>query len=311
MIINNCFFNQRILIAYPSVPIKTSWLDEFNILKREDKVNFTTFLSLKNHIDKEYDLIIVDECHKLSSKQTENIKKIKGKKIYMSGTISDKTKFNLSYNLKAPIIINYDINDAINDGIISDFEIHVFKTELEQELLLPYKQLSWKIDAIKYDFTKAGLLKMLSLNRMRMLHRSVNKMKLLKQLVDKVKEKRFLIFTTETLLSDQLEVPAYHSKNKDEQLKEDFCTGKGNGLVVLKMFNQGVTIKPINLCIIHNFTSNPEELAQQLNRVTAYEYGNENKKATIVITCLKNTQEEIWLSKGLSFIPKNKIFYHE
>jgi len=310
MIINNCFKDQNILIAYPSLPIKASWKNEFKELSIEDNnITYTTFASLKKLELAQFDLIIIDECHKLSDNNVNQISKIHGKKIYMSGTISSKTRLKLRI-LNAPILIEYPIEQAVKDCVIADFEINVIYTTLEDKLKKSYNSISHKIEEIKYEIKSYGLLKILSLRRMRMLHRSENKIICLQEIIKNLEGKRFLVFTSETLLANHLGIPAYHSLNKNENLKEDFCNGIGNSLVVLKMFNQGVTVKPINSCVIHNYSSNPEELAQQLNRVTAFEYNNADKKAKVYITCIKDTQEEIWLQRALEFVPREKIFYY-
>jgi superfamily II DNA or RNA helicase len=309
MILKHTIREENILICYPSLDIQKSWFDDIDKWgKGNCDITYSTFLSLGKLKGRTFDKIVIDEAHKLSPKQRENLKNIFGRKIYISGTISPKTEEWMRW-LNIPIITKYTTSEGIEDGIITDFEINVIYVSLDESLKDEYRRTSYVIEAIMFDPTKRFQLKMLSLKRMRILHSNPNKIKVVKQLIKDNTDKRLLVFSSETKLLDQFEIPSYHSKNHDEQLKEDFCSGKGNILGVLKMFNQGVTVKPINMCILHNFTSNPENLEQQLNRITGFEYDNPNKKAIVYIICTKETQEVKWLHKALAQIPKDKIKY--
>lgn len=61
----------RALIVYPDVKIKKSWEEDFH--KREyinPNITFTTYMSLKKHRGKHYDLIILDEIHMMSDRKS-------------------------------------------------------------------------------------------------------------------------------------------------------------------------------------------------------------------------------------------------
>jgi superfamily II DNA or RNA helicase len=223
----------------------------------------------------------------------------------MTGTIAEKTREWMRL-MGLPIITTYTTEEGIRDGIITDFEINVIGVPLDDDLKEQYKKVSNRIDYLIYS-GQSFKLKMASLARMRLLHSNSNKINAVKKLIEENKDKRILVFSSQMNLIDQFGIPVYHSGNKDNELKEQFCSGQGLHLGVLKMFNQGVTVKPINICILHNFTSNPENLEQQLNRITGFEYDNPNKKAIVYITCTRDTQEVKWLQKALNFIPKDKI----
>ena len=52
---------KSILIAYPDKKIEESWKDDFKELNFDDSiVTFVSHISLKKHIDKKYDIVIVD-----------------------------------------------------------------------------------------------------------------------------------------------------------------------------------------------------------------------------------------------------------
>jgi hypothetical protein len=115
------------------------------------------------------------------------------------------------------------------------------------------------------------------------------------------------VFCGVTKIADQLGIPSYHSKKEEKQIFDDFVTGKGKHLAVVKIGNTGVTYKPLNRVIINYFDSNGENLAQKINRCMAMEYDNPEKKAKIYIVCSTEDVEAKWLKKALEFFDKNKI----
>jgi hypothetical protein len=90
---------------------------------------------------------------------------------------------------------------------------------------------------------------------------------------------------------------------------EDFASGKGNHMAVVKIGNTGVTYKPLNKVIINYFDSNAENLAQKINRCMAMEYDTPDKKAKIYIISSDEDVELKWLKKALEFFDKSKIKY--
>ena len=76
---------KSILIAYPDKKIEESWKDDFKELNFDSSiVTFVSHISLKKHIDKKYDIIVIDEIHLLSEAQIEICKEIfKNTRIYV------------------------------------------------------------------------------------------------------------------------------------------------------------------------------------------------------------------------------------
>jgi hypothetical protein len=147
----------------------------------------------------------------------------------------------------------------------------------------------------------------LRLARMRIIQNSISKLEKTKELIKKHKDERVLVFCGVTKIADQLGIPSYHSKKEEKQKFEDFASGKGNHMAVVKIGNTGVTYKPLNRVIINYFDSNAENLAQKINRCMAMEYNNPDKRAQIYIVCSNEDVEAKWLQKALEFFDKNKI----
>jgi hypothetical protein len=142
---------------------------------------------------------------------------------------------------------------------------------------------------------------------MRIIQNSVAKLEMTKRLIQKHKDERILVFCGITKIADSLGIPSYHSKKEEKQVFEDFASGKGNHMAVVKIGNTGVTYKPLNRVIINYFDSNAENLAQKINRCMAMEYNNPDKKAQIYIISSDEEVEAKWLNKALEFFDKSKI----
>lgn len=158
------------------------------------------------------------------------------------------------------------------------------------------------------DFEKVDL-GLLPIHRMHIFKKSIAKRRTTLGIMNRFKGERILIFCGVTAIADSLGVPVYHSKDKDEEVKDAFCRGEGDILATVDMFEAGVTIKPINRAIVNSFDSNPENLAQRISRLTGFEYDSPDKVAMIYVVCT-NTIERDWLDKALEFFDLTKVSYH-
>ena len=313
--------NISILIAYPDLKIKSSWEEDFKARKyKNQNITYTTHLSLKKHTEIQYDLIVLDEIHLLSEAQIEVVKemiKTHDKVLGLTGTLSSWTERTLQDELQMSVLATYPIEKAIEEGVITDYEITVITTPLDDVIKYNYKG-KWKTEKKQFDAygwvinqldLKGQATMFLRLARMRIIQNSVAKLQLTKRLLAQHKDERVLVFCGVTAIADQLDIPVYHSKAGDKQVFEDFAAGKGNHLAVVKIGNTGVTYKPLNRVIINYFDSNGENLAQKINRCMAMEYNTPDKKAHIYIVSSTEDVEKKWLKSALEFFDKSKIKY--
>jgi superfamily II DNA or RNA helicase len=309
----------NILIAYPDLKIKTSWEEDFNARKYNNpNITYTTHLSIKKHTEAVYDLVVLDEIHLLSEAQIEAVKELKCINVLgLTGTLSSYTEKTLREELGLNVLAEYPIEQAIEEGVIVDYEITVVTTPLDDVIKYNYKG-KWKTEKKQFDaygwvidqMERQGKATMfLRLARMRIVQNSVAKLCLTQKLLEKHRDERVLVFCGVTSIADSLGIPVYHSKAGDKEVFEDFANGEGNHLAVVKIGNTGVTYKPLNRVIINYFDSNGENLAQKINRCMAMEYNTPDKKAHIYIVCSTEEVEKKWLNKALEFFDKNKIKY--
>lgn len=310
---------KSILIAYPDNKIKQSWKDDFAKRGYDDSnVTYTTHLSLKKYTENMYDLVVIDEIHLLSEAQIEATKElldINLNVLGLTGTMTTWTERTLAEELDMSVVATYPMEKAIEEGVIVDYEITVVRVALDNKRKNNYKgkvrtekaqfdAYGWVINSLEAQGKSTMFLR---LARMRIIQNSVAKMEKTRELLKKHKDERVLVFCGVTKIADQLGIPSYHSKKEEKQIFDDFVTGKGKHLAVVKIGNTGVTYKPLNRVIINYFDSNAENLAQKINRCMAMEYNNPEKKAMIYIVCSDEDVEAKWLKKALEFFEKSKI----
>ena len=312
---------KSILIAYPDNKIKESWEADFKEMKyKNNNIQYTTHLSLHKYQNEVFDIVIIDEIHLLSEAQIEAAKVLleyNPQVLGLTGTMTTYTQRTLLDELDLPVVAEYPIEQAVREGVIVDYEIHVIRVPLDDKRINDYKgkkrtekkqfdSYGWVIDSLERQ-GKATMF--LRLARMRIIQNSLAKMEATRKLLAKHKDERVLVFCGITKIADSLGIPSYHSKSDEKQVFEDFAEGKGNHLAVVKIGNTGVTYKPLNRVIINYFDSNAENLAQKINRCMAMEYNTPDKKAHIYIISSNEDVELKWLRKALEFFDKDKIKY--
>lgn len=310
---------KEVLIAYPDNKIRDSWIADFEALNYDaEDVTYTTHLSLHKHKDIEYDLVVIDEIHLLSEAQIEACKDLleHNKQVLgLTGTLSSWTERTLVEELDLEVIAEYPIHQAIEEGVIVDYEITVIRVPLDNVIVNDYKgkkrtekkqfdSYGWVIDQMERQGKNTMFLR---LGRMRIIQSSIAKLNATKRILQNNPKDRILVFCGVTKIADSLGIPSYHSKSGEKEMFEDFASGKGNHMAVVKIGNTGVTYKPLNKVIINYFDSNAENLAQKINRCMAMEYNNPDKKAQIYIISSNEEVELKWLKKALEFFDKSKI----
>jgi hypothetical protein len=310
-----------ILIAYPDVKIKDSWEQDFKARGyNNSNITYTTHLSLHKHKDEEYDVVIIDEIHLLSDAQLdvcEEIFETNKQVLGLTGTLSTSTESELDMRLGLPVLAYYPIEQAIQEGVIVDYQITIIKVPLDNKIVKTvkgktrtekkhYDACSWVIDQLS---SQGKDTMMLRLKRMRIVQGSIAKLNMTKAILDKYSHERILVFCGTTDAADSLGIPSHHSKSPDKEGFKKFTEGEGNHMAVVKIGNTGVTYKPLNKVILNYFDSNAENLAQKIQRCMAVEYDNLNKKAQIYIISTTEEIELKWLASALVFFDASKIKY--
>tara|TARA_Y100000590_G_scaffold427568_1_gene537874 strand:- start:2126 stop:3229 length:1104 start_codon:yes stop_codon:yes gene_type:complete len=313
---------KKVLIIAPFNPILETWQSEFSKWGLKFYGDLINQRSLDKVTLSEYDLIIADEIHTLSEYQRFLLK---DKKVLgFSGSISNKTKKILSEELTIKPIFSYKVEDAIKDGIISDYEIKVISCNLDTKdkyIQVSNKKANFKTtEWNNYQFLDSQFIKFKKMSwgnprlnpiKMQMaskradfLYTSKTKLEACRRFVDSLDE-RCLIFTARTDVADNMGVYSYHSKSGKNNLNE-FCEENIDKLAVCEMTSMGITIPNLKIGIFHQLKSSEEGAIQKILRMCNWEDG---ETAKIYIFQYTNTQDEIWVQKALEPFDKSKIDY--
>lgn len=293
----------NILISTPREDINNSWRDEFT----KWNLGFTPKVICNNSLLKskgqDIDLLVVDECHLLSDNQINNIKLIKPKRLLLlTGTLGQGKLYKLKTLLKTDLIVSYTIDDAINDGIIADYEINIIKIDTTPEEYLAYKKVT-----NRYEWCKEQGYLRAKINaarkRMFMIYNMSSKALAVKKFIEDYD--RCLVFSSTTKTADIICEHSYHSKYRGNNL-DLFKNGKINRLAVCKMSDCGITFPNLKHGIIHQIQSNEEIFLQRALRCCNLEG---DKVAKLFVFVCRHTVDEIWLENCIKDIDKSKIKY--
>lgn len=312
------FDSPTVLICYPDEKIKKSWEEDF--LKwnyNNPNIIFTTYLSLYKYRDFRFDLIILDEVHTLSEAQINVCKYlfVFNKQILaLTGTLSKETALTLKKELSLNVEAVYSIEQAIKEGVISNYEIEIVKIPLDDKIIQKFKKPRTEkkqFDALTFIINKledgGKDTFFLRLTRMRLIQNSISKLNKTKEFI--IPGERTLVFCGTTKLADSLGIPSFHNKTKDKELFNKFVNGEGEHLALCKIGNTGVTFLPLSRIIFSAFDSNEENFVQKLMRAMSFEYNNPEKITKITIITSNEDVELEWLRKALKGMNKDKIKY--
>ena len=313
--------NSNILITAPFDTILDSWKVELNKWGYGDNdIKLINQRSLNKEDLANYNIIVCDEVHTLSDNQKSLLQPFKNKILGATGSLGDKTKKALRWELGLKPIFTYSIEQAIEDGIISNYEIVLHYVDLDNKISnIPYGTkakplIGTELQAYNWFSSQFERMKFLSYNnpglnavkmnyarlRSNVIYNSINKLS--KALELKKNSSRCLIYTARTEVADKIS-KSYHSKSEDDNL-ESFALGKIKKLAVVQMVSMGVTIKNLKHVIVHQLQSSEEMSMQKFLRAMNLE---DEKIAKIEIIVVKNTQDQSWVDKSISWIPKEKI----
>lgn len=304
----------KILVVVPFETIKKSW--EFEITKWGYKGELDIIIrnSLKTVDLNSYNLIVKDECHLLAESEIELLKQAKKPILAITGTLGKKAKEKWLYQLGLKEKFRYDVNDAVEDNIVSGYKVYLHKCFLdntEKKIPVGNKLYTERMAYNSYTasmeyFADSYQRKMYYAGkRARLLYNSTDKFNKAKELVGKAK--RVLVFTALTKVANKLCRKVIHSnaRNNAETL-DGFKSGKFNKVAAVSMIDMGITILNLKHAIIHQLNSVEERAIQRILRVMNYEG---NKNARIDITYIPDTVDEEWIKKALAFVPEENIIY--
>lgn len=309
---------KSILVLYPNIDIKNSWVTECDILSINLNITYCTFASIGKLKQFGWDYVIFDEAHLLGE---ENQMPIAGELaknnkhvIFASGTYNSGTLSDLSMYSEMDLIVDYSTDQAIKDGIISDYTVYVHKFKLNNLKIIEYgKVKKWKSTEKKECNRLAnrilnanGQQKMFAaIERMRFINSCQSLIDTVNNWIAKNKDERFILFSSDEKTGLKYNIPMFNSKSKDDSVLKSFQKEEINQLCLLKKASAGVTFPKLQNILITAINSNGENLEQMIGRSLL----NDTEHSNIHIFVSDETFQNKWLTKSLEAIDKTKIKY--
>lgn len=312
----------HVLVVAPKKSILKSWEDEARKFKMEyllEHITFSTYISL-NKQGLNYDAVYLDECHNLLYSHQDWLDDFKGKIIGLTGTppknaSSEKGEMVNTY---CPIKYSYETDDAVIDGILNDYEIHIHRLELDDRRNFVKKLKNGKTfpssELADYNYWSERLLnassgketQILRVMRMKALMGYPSKERYAQRLLNTITDK-CIVFANTHEQADKLCTHSYHSSNTDSDINlKNFKDGVINKLSCVLQLSEGVNIPNLKQGIILHAYGNERKSAQRIGRMLRL---NPNEKAIVHILCYVDTVDEQWVGQALEKYDENKIKY--
>jgi len=312
--------DEKFLVVIPKVNLIQSWEEEakkFNISEVLDNIDFVTYKSLNKKDFNIYKGICLDECHSLTLNHYSWLNKFKGKILGLTGTppinpYTDKFKMVSKF---CPVVYEYTIEKAIEEGILNDYRIIIHKIPLSNTKYIPVNgpRGIFKVsEKEKYDWidnkAKDNDTDFMKIQRMKTLMSFNSKKSLARALAlhYNAHGEKCLVF-----VDDQKEAEKYsyyyHSNhvNNKEHLNV-FNNYSGITLAAVLALSEGTNIKNLKHVVILHAYANERKLAQRLGRAMRL---NPFDTCIVDIFVYKDTIDEQWLEQALKTFDSDKITY--
>jgi superfamily II DNA or RNA helicase len=311
---------QNVLVVAPKKSIFQSWSDDAVKFGKQDlleRITFSTYIGLPKRDPNAYDYIYLDECHSLLDSHRTFLDVYKGAILGLTGTPPKhkSSEKGMMVSQFCPVVYTFKADDAIENGIINDYQIIVHELELDKCKNYQVQMKTKSFITSEYDNYRywgnrldmgQGPAQMLRVMRMKAMMEYKSKEKYTKKLMESINSK-CIVFANTQEQADRLCRFSYHSGNKDS---EDnlllFKDGKIDKLSCVLQLNEGINIPNLRQGIIMHAYGNERKAAQRIGRLLRL---NPNEKAIVHILCYKGTVDEKWVKEALEGFDQDKIVW--
>jgi len=317
---NNSNELMKVLVVAPKKAIFQSWKDDamkFNKSNLLNRITFTTYLSLNKHDPKEYHVVYLDEMHSLLDSHRGFLQLYKGKILGLSGTppkrdYSEKGKL---VNEFCPVVFTFKADDAVENGILNDYQIIVHQLKLSNEKNIFIKNSGYYTDEeSNYNYWSKkidvgyGNIQMTRVMRMKAMMDYKSKENYTKKLTKSINTK-CIIFANTQLQAERLCSYSYHSNNSNsEENLEKIKSGEINKLSTVLQLSEGVNIPNLKQGIIMHAYGNERKASQRIGRLLRL---NPDDKSIVHILCYMDTIDQKWVTDALEGFDQSKILWKD
>ena len=319
---NNTTPLMKCLVVAPKKAIFQSWKDDAVKFGKEEllgRMVFTTYLSLNKHKPTDYDVVYLDEMHSLLDSHRGFLQLYKGKILGLTGTppkrdYSEKGRLVQEF---CPVVFTFKADDAVENGILNDYQIVVHQLSLSNEKVYEAKMSNktyFTAETSNYTYWSrrldigSGNMHMLRVMRMKALMEYPSKEMYVRKLFSDIDSKCILFANTQAQ-ADMLCSHSYHSKNPEsEENLRMFKAGEITKLSTVMQLNEGVNIPNLRQGIIMHAYGNERKAAQRIGRLLRL---NPDDKAIVHILCYMDTVDEKWVKEALEGFDQTKIIWKD
>ena len=322
----------RALVLVPTVQLQDQFRDEFKKWGLEhclEAVDIICYQSAYKLQDQHYSIVIGDEIHLGLSKEYRKFfyNNTYDKLLCLTATLPEEEEYkNLLYKL-APISYSITLDECVELGLVSPYEIQCIPIELTNDERAAYKAINNQFVRAKYllgEFDAFDRAKSIMKNpnshpedkraaaqfyqaireRKAIIDFAENKVTKFKSIVMNNLDSKILAFSGANAFTDRLAsvigplAMSYHSGKTKKQRELILSAFKNDIIKVLcstKALNQGLDIPDANMGIMCGITSKSLPMIQRVGRLVRFQ---ENKTGEIIILYIRDSQEEKWLKNS-------------
>ena len=312
----------NVLVVAPKKSIFQSWSDDAVKFCKQDllkRITFSTYIGLPKRDPNEYDYIYLDECHSLLDSHRVFLDVYKGGILGLTGTPPKhkSSEKGMMVSQFCPVVYTFKADDAIDNGIINDYQIIVHELKLDEakNYQVNMKTKSF-VTSEKQNYNYwgnriemgQGPAQMLRVMRMKAMMEYPSKEKYTKQLMQSINTK-CIVFANTQDQAYRLCRFSYHSGNSNsEQNLISFKEGKVNKLSCVLQLNEGINIPELRQGIIMHAYGNERKASQRIGRLLRL---NPQDKAIVHILCYTGTVDERWVKEALEGFDQSKILWKD
>lgn len=311
---------QNVLVVAPKKSIFQSWADDAVKFGKQDllkRITFSTYIGLSKRDPNAYDYVYLDECHSLLDSHRVFLDVYKGGILGLTGTPPKhrSSEKGVMVSQFCPVVYTFKADDAIENGIINDYQIIVHELELNkckgyQAVMKNRSFITSEYDNYIYWSRRidvgSGNMHMLRVMRMKALMEYSTKEQYTKKLLESVNSK-CIVFANTQDQADKLCRYSYHSGNKNsEENLLLFKEGKIKQLSCVLQLNEGINVPELRQGIIMHAYGNERKAAQRIGRLLRL---NPNEKAIVHILCYMGTVDEKWVKEALEGFDQSKVLW--
>lgn len=288
----------------------------------DNHVKTVCYASLNKLEDNHYDIVILDEGHKITELNSQFFdNNVYDRVLVLTATVPEENdKLTIFNRLNLKVIDKVSIEEAQNLGLVAPFSVIVVKTTLDcvnKNVEINTKKTSFKTteqsnykylnsQINSYLFSGKSVPMYMYLKRMRFIYGLESKLETAKKLLKSIPDdKRVLIFCSNIQQAESLCKFTYHSKTNDEYYKL-FNEGSINRLAVVNALNEGHNMKEVDIAVITQVNSKARNYIQRQGRAIRW---RKNHTASIYIISCVDTVDNEWVTKSLSEISQERIKY--